>query len=219
MTHLPLLSLAYLPPVSWFALLEHTETAVLEVHENYQKGSLRNRCHIAGPNGVQRLSIPLVKGKHQQMPIREARIAYDEPWQRLHWRSIRAAYGNAPFFEHYADTLALFFEKNYPFLFDFNLELLYWLMAKIKGRGELIHSQGFAPKDGRELLHDYRDAIGPEPDDWPDWFFPARYPQVFMEKTGFLPNLSALDLLFCTGNQAKEILEKSMTFNDLNDIQ
>lgn len=211
MDKFPLLSLPYLPPVAWFAVAHRGAGAVLEVHENYQKGSLRNRCYIAGPNGPQRLGIPLEKGKHRQMPIREVRIAYDEPWQRLHWRSIRTAYGNAPFFAHYADTLAPFFEKKYPFLFDLNYELLCWLLQKMESRIRLAHSKDFAPKNRQAPAGDYREAFGPEPADWPEGFVPARYPQVFMEKNGFLPNLSALDLLFCTGKQAGEILAKSST--------
>jgi hypothetical protein len=41
-------------------------------------------------------------------------------------------------------------------------------------------------------------------DQYPD---PVKYLQVFEDKTGFLPNLSILDLLFnCGGKQAKELL-------------
>ena len=69
-----LLELPYLPPVSWMALAWQSKTLWLEACENYQKGSYRNRCHIAGPNGIQRLSVPLEKGKHQQTPIRQVRM-------------------------------------------------------------------------------------------------------------------------------------------------
>ncbi|NRB63070.1 MAG: WbqC family protein [Saprospiraceae bacterium] len=37
------------------------------------------------------------------------------------------------------------------------------------------------------------------------------YPQVFQEKHGFSPNLSILDLLFCTGPEALSVLESSYT--------
>ncbi|MBK7936385.1 MAG: WbqC family protein [Lewinellaceae bacterium] len=184
MSAFPHLSLCYLPPVSWCAVAWNSDVVVIEAREHYQKGSLRNRCYIAGPNGVQRLSIPLVKGKHQQMPIREVRIAYDEPWQRLHWRSIRTAYGNAPYFEHYADDLSPFYEKRFDFLLDYNIELLSVVLQKKLGwPGEIRLSERFRPPDVFES-----DTS-------------RRYPQVFEEKHGFLPDLSILDLLLCCGKE------------------
>ncbi len=36
---------------------------------------------------------------------------------------------------------------------------------------------------------------------------PVTYTQVFGERTGFLPNLSILDLLFCEGKRGLELLK------------
>lgn len=209
MTAMPLLPLFYLPPVSWCAAAWNNEAVLIEACENYQKGSLRNRCHIAGPNGVQRLSIPLLKGKHQQTPIREVRIASDETWQRQHWRSIRTAYGNAPFFEHYAGELASFYERRFEFLFDYNLELLTFILQKKLGwKGSMELTDAWLPVQKRESAVDLRDAFSGASGDWPEWFHPVRYPQVFEERFGFLPNLSVLDLLFCCGRQGGEVLKR-----------
>jgi len=173
-------------------MLWNQEIVTLEACENYQKGSTRNRCHIAGPNGEQMLSVPLVKGKHQRTPIREVRIAYDEPWQRQHWRSIRTAYGNAPFFEHYADGLAPFFERRVEFLFDLNLEVLQFFIQKTGWRGEVLFSEKYEAEQSAE-------ATSSRPGT-------RRYPQVFEEKHGFLSDLSMLDLLLCCGKQSVEVL-------------
>ena len=85
-----LLSIHYLPNVQWFSKLV-VGNAVIEQHENYVKGSYRNRCHIVAANGVLPISIPLQKGKHQQTPIREVRISYIDLWQKMHWQSIQSA--------------------------------------------------------------------------------------------------------------------------------
>jgi hypothetical protein len=205
-----ILSLAYLPSVSWCAAVWNIEDVYIEACENYQKGSLRNRCHIAGPHGIQRLSIPLIKGKHQQTPICEVRIAYDEPWQRQHWRTIKTAYGNAPFFEHYADGLAPFYERRYEFLFDYNLDLLMFIFQKKLGwNGSFILTHEWLPTEKWTPADDLREAFSGEADEWPEWFYPARYPQVFEERNGFLPNLSVLDLLFCCGKRGGEVFGKS----------
>lgn len=212
-----ILHTAYFPSVSWFSTLWNESVIVLEACEHYQKGSLRNRCHIAGPNGEQRLSIPLVKGKHQQTPIREVRIAYDEPWQRQHWRSIRTAYGNAPFFEHYADGLAPFFERRFEFLFDLNFEVLQFLIQKTGWRGEVVFSKKYegGASDGVTLSHPLTTLASSQPTSpslGTTSNFKLRtsnftYPQVFEEKHGFLPNLSMLDLLLCCGKQSGAILK------------
>lgn len=194
-----------LPPVSWLAQARQAGRVVLDAHENYQKGTLRNRYYIAGPNGPQRLSIPLVKGKNQQQNIREVRIAYDEPWQRQHWRSIRTAYGNAPYWDFYSDALATFFDKKYLFLFDFNLEMLQWWLKE----SGLTLQVALTEQYSGNSKGDDRVLLASNPEEWPEGFRAAAYPQVFLEKQGFLPNLSGLDLLFCSGKRATEILEKS----------
>lgn len=186
---IPTVVTAYLPPVSWCRAVVQAGIVAMEAHEHYQKGSWRNRCEIAGPNGRQLLSVPLMKGKNNKMPIRDVRIAYDEPWQRQHWRSIGTAYGNAPFFEHYAHEMARFYEKKYTFLFDFNFELTeFVLLQKMKWPGRILVTDSYQP------------CCPEQPETLP------RYPQVFEEKNGFLPDLSILDLLMCAGKNGLDYL-------------
>ena len=173
----------------------------LEAHEHYVKGSYRNRCHIAAANGVQRLSIPLRKGKHQQQPIREVRIAYDEPWQARHWQAIRSAYGSAPFFEHVADVLHPFFhQKKYDLLWDWNLDLLHRLLSLARLNTEIRFTETFGQAPPGTL--DFRETFHPKRPAPPERPAPIRYPQVFEDRHGFLPDLSAIDLLFCSGRVA-----------------
>ena len=203
----PLLPIAYLPPVSWCTVAWKSEQVAVEAAEHYQKGSFRNRCYIAGPNGIQRLSIPLVKGKNRQTPIRDVRISYDEPWQRQHWRSIRTAYGNAPFFEHYSDKLIRFYEQPYPFLYDYNQELLHFIFEKCWGwKGSFTTTAQYHPAGQWPNGTDFRSDFSADEQHAPIWFEPRPYAQVFMEKSGFIPNLSMLDLLFCCGKQASDLL-------------
>lgn len=207
-----LIELAYLPPVSWMALAWQSPALWLEACENFQKGSYRNRCLIAGPNGIQRLSIPLLKGKHQQTPVRDVRIAYKEPWQQVHWRSIQAAYGNAPFFEYYAEELQSFYQKDYSFLFDFNLELLHFLFQKTGRAYALRFTEQYDDITNLpDTVTDFRNTVSPKTPTPPDWFRPVPYAQVFTERHGFLPDLSALDLLFCCGRQSGAVLSKSVS--------
>lgn len=202
----------YLPSVQYFSKLTHYSQATIEACETYQKGSYRNRCHIAAANGLMRLSIPLKKGKNEQQSIRETQIAFDESWRSQHWNSIRSAYGNAPFFPYYEEELAAYFQRPNPLLFDWNLELIQLLTrllqldVSIQKSTTYVREVAGDVQDLRQLIHPKSHRRMTD-----DNFQPVPYPQLFQERHGFLPNLSILDLLFCTGPQAILYLEQSFT--------
>ena len=204
-----LLESQYLAPIQYFSKFIGYKNIYLEKCEHYIKGTYRNRCHIAGVNGILRLSIPLKKGKNEQQSIREVQISNDTHWQSHHWHSIRSAYGNAPYFEFYGDTLQPFFKKKYTYLYDFNLELLQTINQLIGIHTPIIETTEYQTIAGYDV-RDARNAIHPKPryHQADPHFQNQKYAQVFEEKTGFLPNLSILDLLFCTGPQAILILEE-----------
>lgn len=175
------ISTAYMPPLEWFKAFAPDTAVEIEACEHYQKGGWRNRCLIAGPNGTQLLSIPLEKGKHQQTPIRDVRIAYSDNWQLRHWRTIQTAYGNAPFFEYYGDELREILVKKESFLFDYNLKLLHFFLKKLQWKGEVLFSAAYHPLPAPALV-----PVQP-------------YPQVFQDRHGFTEGLSVLDGLMCAG--------------------
>ncbi len=198
------LSTAYLPTVSYLALIYRYDAFILEQHENYRKQSWRNRCAIAGPNNVQVLSIPVDKEDRRNVPIRDLKISNAEPWQRLHWRSVMAAYNNAPFFLFYRDSLEPFYTRKFKFLFDFNEELLLLILRWLKiGKGP-SYTETFL----REGLHDadFRFLLHPK---LPDPVTVPVYHQVFAERTGFIPGLSVLDLICNHGPESIDILRNT----------
>ncbi len=193
----------YFPPIEYFKQLFQFPHVVIEAHENYQKGSYRNRCHIAHSTGVQVLSVPLRKGKNAKQPIQDVAIAYDMNWQKQHWQSIRTAYGSAPFWEHYAPQLEPFFLKKWDYLFDLNMAILETFLKILKLKNSVSVS---FPNDYKTIFTegiDLRNKILPNKSD----FQGEKYAQLFQERTGFLPNLSILDLVFCTGPQAMTVLK------------
>ncbi len=202
-----LIELHYLPCVEYFAHLLQHPVICIEQQENYQKRSYRNRCHLAGANGSLRLSIPLIGRKHQQQAIQEVQIDHQQAWQKHHWRSIQSAYGKTPFFEHYAPEIEPLFQQSFEFLFDWNKQLLLQIIESLELPVTLSWSKDYQTPNQAGIL-DLRNSISPKGEANLGFSSP-KYPQAFLEKHGFLPNLSILDLLFCTGPQSVEILEKS----------
>jgi len=201
----------YFPSIQYFSKFFLHPSLVLEQHENYVKRSFRNRTHIAAANGLLRLSIPLEKGKNQQQPIREVRISYDEPWQNKQWTAICSAYGNSPFFEYYVDDFQPLFTQKTEFLFEHNLKVLQTLFFVLDIKPAIQLSQTFLKED-YEGIDDFRNKITPKTIGTnTDFTYQNKpYQQVFAEKTGYLPNLSILDLIFCKGPETIPILENSV---------
>ncbi len=204
----PLVSTAWLPPLQWWAHGVAAGGLIIDAHEHYGKRSWRNRAHLAGPNGLIRCSIPLVKGKNRQLPIRQVRIAWQPDWSRVAWKAIRSAYGRAPYFAHYGPEVEALFAERRDKLFDYNLmwieAIATWLDLKLS----LHFTQQWHPM-GSGGMRDLRPLLGPKvPLEADRQFVPVVYPQVFAERHGFLPNLSILDLLFCCGPEASVLLRR-----------
>ena len=199
-----LIELHYFPSIEYFVQIAQFPHVLIEAHENYQKGSYRNRCHIATSQGVQVLSVPLKKGKNSRQNIREVAISYDTDWQKQHFQSIKTAYGSSPFWSHYAPMFEKIFQTKHVFLFDLNLEITTLIFKILKLKTEITFTNAFETIFTEGV--DGRNKIIPNSTS----FAGKKYAQVFEDKNGFLPNLSVLDLIFCSGNQAVLVLSSTL---------
>ncbi len=200
-----LFELQYFPPVTFVSTLYKRTYVYLDLYEFYRKMSFRNRCLMAGAEGVVSLSIPLKDGRNQLLPMREVRISETENWQARHFKSIRSAYNRSPFFEYYADELEAVYRQPVSLLAEWNLICLNWLHSKLDWPAEIRFTESAIPF-GAAGWEDRRNQVIPK--NYNQWN-PVKYRQVFEERTGFFPNLSILDLLFNTGKQAGELLRNS----------
>ncbi|HEU4716254.1 MAG TPA: WbqC family protein [Bacteroidia bacterium] len=195
-----LLPSVYAGPVSWYRAFFSTENVRIDVHENYVKQTWRNRCRIAGPNGVQDLVVP-VKTEGNHTAVKNVRIDYSESWQRKHWGAITSSYGKSPFFEFYSDRFRPFyFQRDWEMLTSLNHELLRVTLEAFGVKKEFSLTQEFIPYAENDL----RKIISPKHKN--EEMNSSRYVQVFGERHGFIPGLSVLDLIFCTGPDARNYL-------------
>src|SRR5262245_53713708 len=111
-----LAELQYFSPLSVFKCSILATDIFFRIYEDSFKMSFRNRCIIAGANGLIHLSVPLEGGRDQVKPMKDLKIANNQSWQKDHWRTIASSYNRSPYFEFYKEELELFFQKNFKFL-------------------------------------------------------------------------------------------------------
>ena len=210
-----LLSTAYCPPLSWFALAAKDFTlsgdrvipsvVYLEACENYRKQSYRTRCRIATASGVETLSVPIVHDS-PKMAIRSVRIDYSTPWLTRTERALDAAYHTSPWYDCYRSELFALMESGEEMLFDYNLSLIEYFLQRTGIACELRLTESFA----EEAPEDYRYSIDPKKKDdtLSSLGLQRPYYQVFSSGKAFKENLSVMDLLFNEGPDAITYLKK-----------
>lgn len=204
------LSSAYLAPVQYYTKLLSGAEVYIEQNENYQKQSYRNRCNIVSANGVLGLSIPVIHNSVEKIPIKDVRIADHGNWRHIHWNAILSAYNSSPFFEYYQDDFYPFYHKKYTFLFDFNEELFYKIIELLDiDKHRINYTSQFVP-----LIEgiDMRNSIHPKAKHEDIAFAPQAYYQVYLQKFGFVANMSIIDLLFNMGNESIIVLKNSCKY-------
>ena len=200
---IPVLGTAYFPPVEYFHLLASYPTVMVEACESYQKQSYRNRCLIYASGGVQALQIPVCHDNIRSGTVSDILIDYSREWLHQHRIAIVSAYRSAPFFEYYWDGIETILLSKPGKLFDLNLALLRHIASEMELRCEILPTESYVKDWGRL---DFRNRIHPKSKESPV-FESKPYYQIFSQKSGFIGNLSILDLLFHEGPQAADFLK------------
>lgn len=198
-------SSCYLPPIVYFKQFLMAENCLVDVHEYFVKQTYRNRCTIFGADGKLDLVVPIYKRNSKQL-MKEVKISNDENWQKIHWKSIEAAYRSSPYFEYYEDAFYPFYnKKEFTFLVDFNLALMNTICSLLKISTMLNLSEQYIEPSNE--INDFRTEISPKNKSLEKLEQPP-YIQVFSDKLGFQKNLSMVDLLFNEGPNSLTYLQK-----------
>jgi hypothetical protein len=200
-----LIETQYLPPISYFVRLAAFDSVVLEKHERFEKRTYRNRCYINSAQGTDRLVVPLIRGG--RTTTGEVRIDYSQKWLTRHWRAIQSSYGKAPFFEHYGAALHDVLFMKYDFLLELNKTLLSlcldWLGLPIP----ILETRQYEKTPEGGVIDLRNTIIAKKSTGLQETDFPFRYTQVFGSK--FVPDLSVVDLVFCTGPEAGRLVKSA----------
>lgn len=219
----------YLPYLGFFHKIYHCDFFVIVDNVQFVKRGTfgwMNRNKIKTRSGPLWLTVPvLVKGKFDQL-IQETRINDELPWARKHWKSLMTNYSKTPFFKKYAD----FFEETlmhqkWNLFSDLSTTVILYLMEAfgikkpVKKSSEL-EAQG----KGDELILDLCKKTGADAylhgKHGKDYIDQTKFDQnhirclyqdfdhpIYKQQFGeFIPNLSAVDLLFNHGPESLDIL-------------
>lgn len=123
------LTVPYAASARWYARLLAAECGRMQGAESASPegptGSRRElaRCVVRTATGEPAvLSVPLVGGAR---PLRRAdgpapRVAEYGGWRRVHWGTLSAAYGRAPYFDYLAPLLEQIYSHSWEYLADLN---------------------------------------------------------------------------------------------------
>ena len=199
----------YLAPIPLYTKLYTAKGIIIDGESPFIKQTFRSRAVIATENGTQNLNIPIIHDGGRTA-MRDVRISEHGNWRHQHWNALEAAYRHTPFFQYYEDDFRPFYEKEIPFLYDFNLQLTELVCSLIGMEATLKPTEAY--RSAPDGMADYRSLITPKLS-WEadEEFRPAPYYQVFKEKHGFIPNLSIIDLLFNMGPESIIVLNDSQS--------
>jgi hypothetical protein len=189
----------------------------------YKKNEWQNRNRIRNAKDWQWLSVP----NSYQFPqlIMQVRVINEQPWQEKHWRSLEMCYRHAPHFEDYASLFEHFYSRSWDTMAEVSIDSIALLASAIgittpQVRSSTIHFPGVSTErlvnicrhfgadtyiagcGGKDYLDEnlfHEAGINLE---YQQFTCPA-YPQHWSRSPEeFIPNLSALDLIFNCGPES-----------------
>ena len=196
----------YIPSIEYFAHWKYHGYLMLEAHEHYQKRTWRNKTAILGPESPHFITVPLQKGKHQQMPAREVRIAYDEPWRKTHLACLKSAYGKTAFFDEVLPAIEQLYGSQYETLWELNLAGIGLVKSLINGPWNYGLSDDFHITYTSEIT-DLRKGIPAGAGSLPANQTPG-YTQIQRLHKTHQPNLCILDAICHLGPETSPYLDR-----------
>ena len=195
---------AYLPSIEYVSLFLKTDDVSIELYETYQKQSCRTRCNVMTANGIQTLTIPVIKTNGNHTLTKDIEISYKEAWQQIHLRCLESAYRKSAYFDYYFPYFEKIYKQKFNTLIELNDYCLKTILKLLKVKKEYSYTEDF------EKIADDRDfRISLSKNNYNNFEMKPYY-QVFADRHGFVSNLSIVDLLFNEGSNSVYNLDRSL---------
>jgi hypothetical protein len=222
----------YLPWLGYFDKVRSADLFVVLDKPQFEKNDWQNRNRVKGAQGPVWLTVPVLSKGRSQQSIGDVEINGREDWARKHWTTLELNYRKAPYWGAYAPRLKAVYERPWTRLAELNMALFSVLADALEVRTPVqIESRIGSEGQATERLIDLcrrtgadaylAGAGGAEYMD-PGLFKAAgirlltqhyQHPSYRQQhpKAGFVPYMSAVDLLFNEGPAAARILQATQT--------
>ena len=191
---------AYLPSIEYVSLFLKTENATIELFETYQKQSCRTRCDVLTANGVQTLTVPVIKTNGNHTLTKDIEISYKESWQQTHLRCLESAYRKSAYFDYYFPYFEKIYKQKFNTLIELNEYSMKAILKLLKVKKDILYTNDFEKITNE---NDFRIALSKNKTNMLEM---PEYYQVFSDRHGFVSNLSIIDLLFNEGPNSTNLL-------------
>jgi hypothetical protein len=214
----------YLPYLGFFDKMKRSDIFVIYDDAQFNKEDFQHRNKIRIFHGWKWLTVPVEK---KPIPINKIKIRNELTlkgikWSDVHFRDIVDNYKDAPCYHTYESELAAIYRDKYYKLIDLNIALIHFLKNALEINTKLIFSSelGFTSKSTERLV-EMVEALcgdvylsGPMGRDYLNLtlfekrgikveFQDFKHPVYKQRYEGFIPDMSAIDALFNTGEMPK----------------
>ena len=216
---------SYIPWRGYFDQINQADLFIFYDDVQYDKHGWRNRNQIKTSQGKQWLTIPVhSKGVCEGLPINDVRIDWTKSWSKKHLNALTYAYSKAPFWKKHQPWIKEIYERKDQLLADFTIDTTIKLATKLgitntkfMRSSEINHINGkktdrllnilekvnathyISGPSAQEYIEKEKFIQAGIPIEYIDYQY-AEYSQLHGE---FESNITALDLLLMTGNNAK----------------
>ncbi|GAB4352962.1 MAG: WbqC family protein [Kiloniellaceae bacterium] len=163
MTTIAIMQPTYLPWIGYFGMIDRADRFVFLDSVQFARRSWQQRNRIKTANGVQMLTVPVLKKGARDQSIAEVQIDTAARFAEKHRRAIEHALGKSPYFKDYAGPLFAILEGGHAKLADLNIALIGWLCEAFGIDGDFARSSEIAAEGSKaELLAALCTALGGE---------------------------------------------------------
>lgn len=219
----------YLPWLGYFHKMKSCDLFVILDDVLHSRRAITNRNIIKGPEGARLLSVPLTK---KEVPIRDVVMYNGSRWYKKHWGSLQGCYAKAAYWKEYGDCFYRIYKDPGEKLIDLNFRLIKLMRDIFDIRTPMVCSSeipGITGRKGTKIINickyfsadTYLSGNGARVYNderefaqnnlrlvYQDFDYPV-YPQLW---GGFIPNLSAVDLILNCGPESKKYLPKQVVY-------
>ena len=223
----------FLPYLGFFDKMMKCDLFILVDHVQFEKKGWQNRNRVRvkhGSDGWAWLTVPVYTSNRYDQKISEVEIDNSSEWGSKIWKTLFYSYKKADYFKEHEDFFkSVFTESRWEKLVELNIELISYLKACFDIDVPIMKSSDYLISGKKtDLLIEMTQKLGCDTylsggsDDAREYvneeefeehglnhvfqnFTHPTYKQVYKP---FVPNMSAIDLLFNHGDESKNIIKK-----------